>query len=319
VTLPTLDDLNAAAALIGRVIPPTPQIQWPLLSRRCGAEVWIKHENHTPVGAFKVRGGLVYMDHLRQTSPNVRGVIAATRGNHGQSITFAAQRIGLTSTIFVPHGNSREKNAAMVALGAALIEHGHDFQAAFEYARDLAAERALHLVPSFDMKLAAGVGTLACEFLRHVPHLETVYVPIGMGSGVCAMIAGRNALNRKTKIVGVVAEGAPAYALSFQARKVVATNHADTLADGVACRVPLADVLAHILGGVERIVQVSEAEIRQAMRCLYTDTHNLAEGAGAIALAGLMREGLRGQTLGAVLTGGNIDQDLYARVLSTTD
>jgi threonine dehydratase len=317
--LPDLADLNDAASIIGKIFAPTPQILWPLLSLRCGTEVWIKHENHTPVGAFKVRGGLVYMDHLKRTRPGVEGVIAATRGNHGQSVALAASRLDLTSTIVVPHGNSREKNAAMRALGAELIEQGHDFQAALEFAHQLAADRGLHFVPSFDPLLVAGVGTLACEFLTHVPTLETVYMPIGLGSSICGMIAARNALGRKTKIVGVVAEGAPAYALSFKAKQVVSTNRADTMADGVSCRVPQADALALILAGVDRVIQVSDAQIQHAMRCLFTDTHNVAEGAGAVALAGLISEGLKGQILGAVLTGGNIDQDIYAKVLATTE
>jgi threonine dehydratase len=301
------------------VFAPTPQVHWPLLSQRCGTEVWIKHENHTPVGAFKVRGGLVYFDSLARTQPNLRGVIAATRGNHGQSIAFAAQRHDLKPVIVVPHGNSREKNAAMVALGADLIEHGHDFQAALEHAHSLASERALHFVPSFDSKLVTGVGTLACEFLSHVGHLDTVYLPIGLGTSICGMIAARSALGRTTKIVGVVAEGAPAYALSFKAKQVVSTNRAETMADGVACRIPNAEALNQILSGVDRIIQVREPEIKHAMRCLFTDTHNVAEGAGAVALAGLMQEDLKGQTLGAVLTGGNIDQDIYAKVLSSAD
>jgi threonine dehydratase len=314
----TLADLESAAELVHGVMTPTPAICWPLLAERTGTETWVKHENHTPIGAFKVRGGLVYMADLKRRQPDVPGVIAATRGNHGQSVALAAKRNGIPATIVVPHGNSREKNAAMRAFGATLVEHGHDFQAAYEYTQDLAKERSLHAVPSFHPLLAAGVASYAVELFRAVPDLDTVYVPIGLGSGICGMIAARDALGLKTKVVGVVAAEAPAYALSFAAGKAVSTNSADTMADGLACRVPNADALRTILKGAERIVSVSEDEIRAAIRHLYTDTHNLAEGAGAAALAGVLQEKQRmaGKRVAVIQSGGNIDRELFLSILA---
>ena len=315
----SLAELEAAARLVHEVMIPTPSHCWPLLSERAGAEVWVKHENHTPLGAFKVRGGIVYMTDLKRREPNLQGVIAATRGNHGQSVAFACRRVGLHAVVVVPQGNSREKNAAMRAQGAELIEHGHDFQAAYEYARDLARERGLHPMPSFDRRLAAGVASYALELFHAVPDIDTVYVPIGLGSGICGTMAARDALGLKTKVVGVVATNAPAYALSFAAKQPVSTNSADTIADGVACRVPDSGALNLILKGAERIVSVSEAEIRAAMRHLFTDTHNLAEGAGAAALAGLLQEKNRvaGKRVAVIQSGGNIDRELYMSVLAS--
>jgi threonine dehydratase len=314
----TLAELEAAADLVHAAMPATPAYRWPLLCERVGTEVWVKHENHTPLGAFKIRGGIVYMTELKRREPGLTGVVAATRGNHGQSVAFAARRVGLTATIVVPHGNSVEKNAAMRALGATLIEHGHDFQAALEFAGDFAQERALHAMPSFDRRLVLGVASYGLELFRAVPDLDTVYVPIGMGSGICATMAARDALDLETKIVGVVAEGAPAYALSFAARKPVATNAADTMADGLACRVPDAQALDLILKGAERVVTVGEAEIKAAMRHLFTDTHNLAEGAGAAALAALLKESeaMAGKRVAVIQSGGNIDREIYLRAIA---
>jgi threonine dehydratase len=311
--------LREAANLVHRTIQPTAQIRWPLLGRRTGAEVWVKHENHTPIGAFKLRGGLVYMDRLTAREPHIEGVLSATRGNHGQSVAFAAARAGLHATIVVPHGNSTEKNAAMAALGAELIEHGHDFQAAYEFAVGEAERRGLHLVPSFHGDLVEGVASYSMELFDAVPEIDTFYVPIGLGSGICGAIAARDALGLKTRIVGVVAESAPAYALSFTARKTVSTNTADTMADGVACRVPNPDALAIILAGADRIVTVSDAAIMAAMRHLATDTHNMAEGAGAAALAGLIEENpaMRGKRVAVVLSGSNIDRSLYLQALQS--
>jgi threonine dehydratase len=314
----TLAQLDDAAALVHAVMPPTPQFCWPLLAARSGVELFVKHENHTPIGAFKVRGGLVYMADLRKSEPGVTGVISATRGNHGQSVALAARRHGLAATIVVPHGNSREKNAAMRTLGAELVEHGDDFQAAAEHAAELAETRHLHFVRSFDERLVAGVASYALELLRGVADIDTVYVPIGLGSGICGMIAARDALGLGTRIVGVVASGAPSYALSFAAGKPVSTNSADTMADGLACRVPAAPAVEIILKGAERIVTVEEHEIRAAMRHLFTDTHNIAEGAGAATLAALLKEKARmeGKRVVIVLSGGNIDRALYAEVLA---
>jgi threonine dehydratase len=316
--LPGRDELIAAAQIVGAAIAPTAQIRWPLLGARTGAEVWVKHENHSPVGAFKLRGGIVYIDGLAHAARPPAGLVAATRGNHGQSIVYAAARAGMRATIVVPHCNSREKNAAMRALGADLVEHGHDFQAALEFAQRLAAERGLHMVPSFDPALVRGVASYGLEFLGAVANLDTVYVPIGLGSGICGMIAAREALGLRTKIVGVVAENAPAYALSFAAGRVVTTESADTIADGVACRVPLDEAVEVINRWAERIVTVSEAEIAAAMRYYFSDTHNVAEGAGAAPLAALLKEraAMEGRRVGLVLTGGNVDREVYARVLA---
>lgn len=310
--------LDSAVELVHSVMTPTPQIAWPLLSARVGAEVWVKHENATPVGAFKIRGGLVYLDDLKRREPACPGVIAATRGNHGQSVAVAAARNGLKAVIVVPEGNSREKNAAMAAQGAELIEHGHDFQAALEFARGLAEERGLHMVPSFHDLLIRGVGTYALEFLSAVPDLDAVYVPIGLGSGICGMLAARDALGLTTEIVGVVTEEAPAYALSFRAGKPVSTNAAETMADGLACRVPVDEAVARINAGAARVVTVSEAGIKAAMRHLFTDTHHVAEGAGAAALAGVLKERdkLNKRKVGIVLSGGNIDLDVYRAVMA---
>ncbi len=316
--MPTLAELEAAARVVHRTMAPTAQICWPLLSARCGCEVWVKHENHTPIGAFKLRGGLVYMDGLRRTEPDVAAVITATRGNHGQSVACAARAHGLAATIVVPHGNSVEKNRAMAAFGAELVEHGHDFQAAYEHAAELAEARGLHMVRSFHPLLTRGVASYSLELFAAVPDLDTLYVPIGMGSGICAAIAARDALGRKTKLVGVVAEEAPTYALSVAARRTVATNSADTLADGLAVRVPDGDALDIMQGGVERIVTVSEDDILGAMRHYFSDTHNVAEGAGAAPLAALLneRDKMRGKTVGLVLSGGNLDRALYLKALN---
>ena len=314
----SLNEIEAAAALVHAAMPPTAQYAWPLLSRRTGCETWVKHENHTPTGAFKVRGGLVYVDGLKRRSPHTSGVVSATRGNHGQSIALAAARNGIAATIVVPLGNSVEKNAAMRAFGAELVEAGHDFDAAKDAAMKLAGERGLAMVPSFHRDLVAGVASYALELFRTAPPLDTVYVPIGLGSGICGTIAVRDALGLGTKIVGVVSTEAPAYALSFAAGNVVATNSADTMADGMAVRGPDAEALTIILKGAERIVQVSDAEIGSAMRAYYEDTHQLTEGAGAAALAALLQERDRfaGKRVGLVLSGGNIDRPVYLRILA---
>ena len=316
--LPTLDELEAAAQIVYRHMRPTPENHWPLLSARCGCEVWVKHENHSPIGAFKVRGGMVYADQLRRQQPDVTGLISATRGNHGQSVGFAARCSGFEATIVVPFGNNPEKNAAMRALGVELIEHGHDFQAAYEFTAGLAAERNLHLIRTFHPWLVQGVGTYSLEFLRAVEDIDTVYVPIGQGSGICGMSAARNGLGLKTRIVGVVAENAACYALSFAEKKPISTNSADTLADGLACRVPDETAVGEILANVDRVVRVSEDAILDAMGHYFTDTHNLAEGAGAAPLAALLqeREAMAGKRVGLVLSGGNVDRTLFSRVLA---
>ncbi|MBT3764285.1 MAG: threonine dehydratase [Rhodospirillaceae bacterium] len=316
---PTLSELEHAAEIVYRHMLATPQIHWPLLSARAGCDVWVKHENHTPIGAFKVRGGLVFLDHLKRDRPDITGIISATRGNHGQSLAFAASRAGLSATIVVPKGNNPEKNAAMKALGAELIEYGSDFQEAYEQTAVFAAERNLHIIGPFEPPLIHGVATYSLEFLRSTPELQTVYVPIGMGSGISGMIAARDALGLTTKIVGVVAENAPAYALSFAKGEAVSTNTANTLADGVACRTPDAAAVSIINKGADRIVSVSEDEITHAMGCYFTDTHNLAEGAGAVPLAALLKEKdqIAESCVGLVLSGGNVDRSLFSQVLKT--
>ena len=316
-----LATLEAAAELVHRVVAPTPQYCWPLLSRRVGAELWVKHENHTPTGAFKLRGGLVYLDELRRREPQTSGVVTATRGNHGQSIAYAATRLGLAAAIVVPYGNSVEKNRSMAAFGARLIEEGHDFQAAYEYAVGLAERERLHLVRSYDPLLVRGVASYGLELFRAVPDLDIVYVPIGLGSGICGVIAAREALGRTAEIVGVVTAAAPTYALSVAAGRPVATNSADTIADGLAVRVPDAAALDVIRRWAARIVTVTEAEIRRAMRILFTDTHNVAEGAGAAAFAAALQERYRlcGKQVAMIQTGGNIDRALFTEVLAEPD
>ncbi|GAC1406786.1 MAG: threonine dehydratase [Candidatus Velthaea sp.] len=315
---PDLRALRGAAQLVHAHLAPTPQYEWPLLAARAGCEVWMKHENHLPVGAFKVRGGLIYFDRLRKREPNVTGVIAATRGNHGQSVAFAAGRLGLHATIVVPHGNSREKNAAMRALGAQIIEAGNDFADAFTHAGRLAHERGLHFVPSFHPDLVEGVASYGLELFDAVAGIDTVYVPIGLGSGAAGLIAARDALGLATRIVGVVAEGADAYARSFEAGRPIETERADTFADGIACRVPDRAAVGILLRGLDRVVRISDAEIASAIRAIFSDTHNVAEGAGAAAFAALMheRDEMAGKRVAVILCGGNIDRELFARILA---
>jgi threonine dehydratase len=310
-----LTQLERAHAVVGAAMPPTAAHLWPLLSERLGAAVVVKHENHTPTGAFKVRGGLVYVDRLKRERPNATGLISATRGNHGQSLAFAAARSRVPVTIYVPHGNSAEKNRAMRAFGAELVEHGADFQAAREEAERRAKSNGLEMVPSFHPDLVMGVATYALELLRKAPDLDVLYVPIGQGSGICGCILARDLLGLKTEIIGVQSTEAPSYALSFAAGKLVTTESSNTLADGMATRVPDAAALAIIRKGASRIVQVTDAEIGAAIRAYWTDTHNLAEGAGAAPLAAALQEKakLRGRQVGLILSGGNIDFDLFNR------
>lgn len=317
--LPSLEEIRSAAALVYHIMPATPQYRWPLLSRRAGAEVWVKHENHSPVGAFKIRGGIVYMDWLKRERPEVTTVVSATRGNHGQSIALAATRSGIRAVIVVPHGNSVEKNRAMRELGAELVEAGDDFQAALEHAMKLERENGWHWVPSYHRLLVTGVATASLEFLSAAPELDTVYVPIGMGSGISGMIAVRNALGLRTKIVGVVSSEAPAFALSFAAGQVVEHPAATRIADGVSCRRPDESAVSIVRGGADRILEVTDDEVEAAMRALFTDTHNVAEGAGAVGLAGLLKDRpLGGERVGTVLGGGNVDSEVFARVLTAS-
>ncbi len=313
----TREELEQAAALVHRTMSPTPAYDWPLLAEAVGAEVWVKHENHTPTGAFKVRGGLVYMDRLKRERPQVQGIVSATRGNHGQSLAYAARAVELPCSIFVPHGNSVEKNAAMRAFGADLQIQGRDFDEAKGHAADLAEEKGYEFVPSYHRDLIMGVGTYALELFTAQPDLDAVYVPIGLGSGISGLIAARDALNLKTEIVGVVSEHAEAYALSFEAGRPIATNSALTFADGMAVRTPDPEAVAVVCAGAARVLRVSETEIADAMRLYYTATHSIAEGAGAAPLAGLMQERakMQGKKLGVILCGQNIDRAWFATIL----
>jgi threonine dehydratase len=309
----TLAELEAAADLVHAHFPATPAHRWPLLAARAGCEVVVKHENHTPAGAFKVRGGVVFFDRLKRTAPNCPGVISATRGNHGQSLAYAGSRAGIPVTIVVPRGNSAEKNAAMRAFGAALVEHGADFDEAREHAAHLARRDGLLFAPSFHPDLVLGVATYALELFRAAPDLDAVYVPIGLGSGICGLILARDLLGLSTRIVGVQSTEANAYALSFAAGHVVTTNSANTKADGMATRVPDAGALEIIRKGASHIVQVTDDQVRDAVRACWTDTHNLAEGAGAAALAALLveKDRMQGKRAGVILSGGNIDLALF--------
>ena len=317
-TLFTLDDLRAAHAIVQEAMPPTPAFAWPLLAERFGLSVVVKHENHTPTGAFKVRGGLVYMDRLRRERPEVKGVVSATRGNHGQSLAFAARRAGLPVVIVVPQGNSVEKNAAMRAFGAELVEHGRDFDEARQRAAEIADERGYEFAASFHRDLVMGVGTYALELFTAHPDLDVVYVPIGLGSGICGVISARDLLGLKTEVVAVVAENAPAYARSLAAGRVVETNRAASFADGMAVRIPSPEAFAMIQQGVARCVEVSEDAIAEAIRIYWTDTHHAAEGAGAAALAALAQEApsLAGRKAGVILSGHNLDMGVMGAVLA---
>jgi threonine dehydratase len=323
--LPPLAELESAARTVYGAMPPTPQYAWPLLARRLGTETWVKHENHTPTGAFKVRGGLVYLEGLKASEPGCPGIVSATRGNHGQSLAFAARRHGIAATIVVPRGNSLEKNAAMRAFGAELVEHGEDFQDASEHAARLAAERGLHRVPSYHRDLVRGVATGWLEFFRAVPGLDLVFVPIGLGSGLCGAAAARAALGARTKLIGVVSAHAPAYALSLAARRPIEAPVSTRLADGMACRVPDERALAILYDAVDEVVEVDDGAVARAMKALYVDTHNVAEGAGAASLAAAMtlartRPGtLAGRRIGLTLCGANVDHGMFADVLRDTE
>ncbi len=313
----TLDELEAATAIVRSVVPPTPAYAWPLLAKAVGVEVIVKHENHTPTGSFKARGGLVYVDALVRAGPKPKGLVTATRGNHGQSVAIAAARNGIAAVIVVPEGNSNEKNAAMAAFGGELVTGGKDFDESRGVAAAIQRQRGYHFVPSFHRDLVKGVATYAHELFASRADLDVVYVPIGMGSGICGLITVRDLLGLTTEVVGVVAANAPAFALSFEAGHPVQTNSARTFADGVACRDPPAQALEIIMKGASRMVRVSEDGIAEAIRIYYTTTHNLAEGAGAAPLAALLQEKARyaGKRVGLILSGGNIDMPVVAQIL----
>ncbi len=313
----TQHEIEDAAELVHKSISPTPQYVWPQICEKAGATVWVKHENHTPTGAFKIRGGITFIDWLQRTDPTIEGIITATRGNHGQSQARAATAAGLLSKVVVPHGNSVEKNAAMRAFGATVVEFGDDFDAARIEAGRLSDEDNLFMVPSFHIELVRGVSTYALELFCAVPELDTVYVPVGCGSGICGVISVRDALGLRTKIVGVVSEQAQTAKLSFESGKLIETEHARTFADGVAVRVPVQEALDVYSKGADRIVAVSEEEVAEAMRIYFHDTHNVVEGAGAAPLAAVLRERdtVRGKEIAVILSGGNIDADLFAAIL----
>jgi len=313
-----LPALREASRLVHAEVPATPQYAWPRLAERLGCEVWVKHENHAPTGAFKVRGGLLYVQSLLARAPQTRGLVTATRGNHGQSMALAASKAGVPIVIVVPQGNSAEKNAAMRALGAELIEHGADFDQARAEAARIAQARGYESVPPFHPDLIRGVATYALEFLEAVAGLDAVYVPIGMGSGICGLIRTRDLLGLQTQIIGVVSSAADAFARSIEEGRIVTTDTADTFADGMACRIPQPEAFEIIRAGAARIVRVSDEEIARAIRIYHEDTHNTAEGAGAAGLAALYqeREQQRGRRVGVILSGANIDRQQYARVLA---
>jgi threonine dehydratase len=313
-----LTELESAATLVHRVVPPTPQYAWPKLCRRAGCTVWVKHENHTPTGAFKVRGGLVYLDRLRHAVPKAPGVISATRGNHGQSIALAAARTGIPATIYVPHNNSLDQNSAIAAFGARVVEFGKDFDEAKHEAFRVAAAEGLHFVPSFHRDLVAGVATYALELFRAVSELDAVYVGVGMGSGITGLITVRDLLGLKTEIIGVGAAKAPATALSFAAGRPINSPSAQTFADGLATREPNAEAMSTICRGAARMVEVTENSIAEAMRIYFDDTHQVAEGAGAAPLAALLQERHRmaNKNVAVVLSGGNIEHARFLQVLS---
>lgn len=316
--LPSLDQIHEAQKLIYKSMAPTPQYTWPLINQRLGAEAWIKHENHTSVGAFKLRGAIVYATWLRQLQPSLTGVVAATRGNFGQGVAMAARLLGLKSIIVVPNGNSVEKNRAMIAQGAELIQQGDDFQASLEFARSFAAERGFAIVESFHEQLVWGTATYALELFESAPPLDRIYVPIGMGSSICGVAAARNALKLQTEIIGVTSDACPAYALSFSERKLVEAPARTLIADGLACRTPSMSALEIIWANVTRIVEVSDEEIAEAMGIYYQDTHNLAEGAGAASLAAALKEqsALHGKRVGIVLSGGNVDREIFIAAIT---
>jgi threonine dehydratase len=324
--LPSLAEIRDAQSIVYRYMPPTPQYTWPLINERLSAgaqakiEAWIKHENHSPVGAFKLRGALVYVDWLEKTQPGLAGVVAATRGNFGQGVAMAARLLGLKAAIVVPHGNNKDQNRAIMAQGAELVEHGHDFQASLEFAATLAADFGFAMVESFHERLVMGTATYALELLEAAPPLDAVYVPIGLGSSICGVAAARKALELAGEIVGVVAAKSPSYSLSFSQRKIVEAPSQTAIADGQACRTPNTQAMEIIWDNVSRIVEVTDAEIANAMRAYYQDTHNLAEGAGASALAAALKEMEHhaARRIGIILTGGNVDRETYAKVLAGT-
>jgi len=313
----TLDELSTASAVVGAFVLASPAYSWPLLRKRAGAEVIVKHENHTPTGSFKARGALTYVEALRRRQRMPKGLVTATRGNHGQSVAIAAVWHGIPALIVVPEGNSVEKNAAIAAFGGQLLTAGKDFDDSRSIAAQIQQAQGYHLVPAFHRDLVTGVATYAHELFTARPDLDAVFAPIGMGSGICGLITVRDLLRLKTEIVGVVAANAPAFALSLAAGRPLQTNSAGTFADGLACRDPQPEAFGIVQAGVADIIRVSEDEIAEAIRIYYTATHNLVEGAGAAPLAALLQQRRRhaGKRVGLILSGGNIDMPVFAQIL----
>ncbi|MEM0908017.1 MAG: threonine dehydratase [Pseudomonadota bacterium] len=313
-----LETIKAAQRIVYQSMAPTPQYRWPLLAQATGADVVVKHENHTPTGAFKLRGSLNFMAWLKSTEPACRGIVTATRGNHGQGQALAATRNGLIAKIFVSHGNSTEKNAAMASFGAQLSEFGADFDEAKLEAHRVAQAEGLFFVPPFHRALVAGVASYAVELFEAVKDIDTVYVPIGCGSGICAVIHVRDALGLSTEVVGVVAQGADYALRSFEAGRPVSSDRAETFADGVAVREPIPEAFAIYGKGAARIVAVSDDAIAQAMRLYFRTTHNVIEGAGAAPLAALMAEAerMKGKRCAVIACGANVDTDVFQEVLA---
>jgi threonine dehydratase len=314
----TLNELGNAAETVAATMKPTPAYRWPLLAGRTGADVIVKHENHTPTGSFKARGGLVYVDRMGKHGATPKGLVTATRGNHGQSVAIGASRAGLPALIVVPEGNSAEKNAAMAAFGGNLVTAGKDFDESRAIAAAYQSSHGYEFVPSFHPDLVAGVATYAYELFLDHADIDAVLVPVGMGSGICGLIGVRDLLGLKTEIIGVVAKKAPAFADSFEAGRPRPSANARTFADGLACRDPQPEPLEIILKGASGMIRVSEDDIAEAIRIYFRDTHNIAEGAGAAPLAALMRERdrFRGKRVALILTGGNIDLPVIADVLA---
>ncbi len=314
----SLEELKAAQGLVYSQMSPTAQIEWPQLAAETGVRVVVKHENHAPTGAFKVRGGITFLDWVTRDHPEARGIITATRGNHGQSQARAASAVGLTAKVFAPHGNSVEKNAAMRAYGADLVEFGADFDEARQEAMRIAKAGDYLPVPPFHRELVRGVATYGVELFTAHPDLDTVYVPIGCGSGICGVIAARDALGLDCDIVGVVSDQAAGAKLSLDAGHLVETNAANTFADGMAVRVPVQAAFDIYAKGAARIVTVTDGEIAAAIRLYFRAIHNVAEGAGAAPLAALIqeRDAMAGRKVGVILSGGNIDTGWYETVLS---
>ncbi|HWA97959.1 MAG TPA: threonine dehydratase [Pirellulales bacterium] len=305
--LPSYDDVLAAEPVVRRHLAPTALYEWPLLSATLGFRYLLKHENHQPTGAFKVRGGVNLLARLSDADRR-RGIVACTTGNHGQSLAYASRLFGVPCVLVVPRSANPDKVAAMRALGAGIVEHGNDFDDARTFCDDFARQRFLRYVHSAnEPDLIAGVGTMALEIFERLPTPDVVLVPIGLGSGVCGTCLV--ASSRKTKVIGVQAEGAPAVARSWRENRVVEMGSPATFAEGVATRKPAEMTLALMRRYLYDMVLVSDDELRDAIGALLRTTHNLAEGAGAAATAAAfkLRERLQGKTVVGILSGGNLD------------